>query len=111
ACPSFLSLSPAPPPRRPSSFPPRRSSALPHPHPGARGGSGVLDDVGQGLLDDPVGGQAHLPRDLEGPDLVLEGDRHPEDEVGARSEEHTSELQSRFDLVCRLLLAKKKTGQ
>src|SRR5207249_10736378 len=27
---------------------------------------------------------------------------------GARSEEHTSELQSRFDLVCRLLLEKKK---
>src|SRR5699024_12725390 len=26
-----------------------------------------------------------------------------------RSEEHTSELQSRFDLVCRLLLEKKKT--
>src|SRR5699024_12511725 len=26
----------------------------------------------------------------------------------ARSEEHTSELQSRFDLVCRLLLEKKK---
>src|SRR5207249_11820893 len=26
---------------------------------------------------------------------------------GARSEEHTSELQSRFDLVCRLLLEKK----
>src|SRR5699024_12262144 len=26
----------------------------------------------------------------------------------SRSEEHTSELQSRFDLVCRLLLAKKK---
>src|SRR5438067_3753092 len=29
---------------------------------------------------------------------------HEED----RSEEHTSELQSRFDLVCRLLLEKKK---
>src|SRR5207249_7346035 len=28
-----------------------------------------------------------------------------------RSEEHTSELQSRFDLVCRLLLEKKKTTQ
>src|SRR5438067_10023404 len=28
---------------------------------------------------------------------------------GGRSEEHTSELQSRFDLVCRLLLEKKKT--
>src|SRR5207249_11524380 len=27
---------------------------------------------------------------------------------GQRSEEHTSELQSRFDLVCRLLLEKKK---
>src|SRR5438034_4106980 len=29
-------------------------------------------------------------------------------EVGARSEEHTSELQSHSDLVCRLLLEKKK---
>src|SRR5699024_11628564 len=28
--------------------------------------------------------------------------------TGERSEEHTSELQSRFDLVCRLLLEKKK---
>src|SRR5207249_7846839 len=28
--------------------------------------------------------------------------------VAKRSEEHTSELQSRFDLVCRLLLEKKK---
>src|SRR5699024_11931388 len=28
-----------------------------------------------------------------------------------RSEEHTSELQSRFDLVCRLLLEKKKRQQ
>src|SRR5207249_5346670 len=28
--------------------------------------------------------------------------------IVARSEEHTSELQSRFDLVCRLLLEKKK---
>src|SRR5207249_9115268 len=28
---------------------------------------------------------------------------------GTRSEEHTSELQSRFDLVCRLLLEKKNT--
>src|SRR5699024_12056557 len=28
-----------------------------------------------------------------------------------RSEEHTSELQSRFDLVCRLLLEKKKNNK
>src|SRR5438067_9545197 len=31
--------------------------------------------------------------------------------TGNRSEEHTSELQSRFDLVCRLLLEKKKKIQ
>src|SRR3989442_11849389 len=30
--------------------------------------------------------------------------------TGERSEEHTSELQSRPHLVCRLLLEKKKTG-
>src|SRR5699024_12096818 len=42
-------------------------------------------------------------------------DVHPAYKVGSetyddksRSEEHTSELQSRFDLVCRLLLEKKK---
>src|SRR5437868_9687822 len=29
--------------------------------------------------------------------------------LAVRSEEHTSELQSRFDLVCRLLLEKKNT--
>src|SRR6266704_5793892 len=33
--------------------------------------------------------------------------RHPPATSWARSEEHTSELQSRFDLVCRLLLEKK----
>src|SRR5437867_10740286 len=30
--------------------------------------------------------------------------------VAGRSEEHTSELQSPYDLVCRLLLEKKKTN-
>src|SRR5438034_7079510 len=35
---------------------------------------------------------------------------HPVERVwAARSEEHTSELQSHSDLVCRLLLEKKKT--
>src|SRR5437868_10181721 len=33
---------------------------------------------------------------------------NPMIELMLRSEEHTSELQSRFDLVCRLLLEKKK---
>src|SRR5699024_12645899 len=32
----------------------------------------------------------------------------PEYMASVRSEEHTSELQSRFDLVCRLLLEEKK---
>src|SRR5256885_7714625 len=34
--------------------------------------------------------------------------RRPDDRVGQRSEEHTSELQSPCNLVCRLLLEKKK---
>src|SRR5699024_11401676 len=33
---------------------------------------------------------------------------YPNKRAKLRSEEHTSELQSRFDLVCRLLLEKKK---
>src|SRR2546421_965619 len=33
------------------------------------------------------------------------------DRPGLRSEEHTSELQSRSDLVCRLLLEKKKNNR
>src|SRR5699024_11831428 len=40
----------------------------------------------------------------EGADCILPLDPRG----GSRSEEHTSELQSRFDLVCRLLLEKKK---
>src|SRR5437868_7531985 len=40
------------------------------------------------------------PRKFFGRAIVLE--------QSPRSEEHTSELQSRFDLVCRLLLEKKK---
>src|SRR5437868_15484436 len=39
---------------------------------------------------------------VEEPEAYL----HPQ--AQRRSEEHTSELQSRFDLVCRLLLEKKK---
>src|SRR2546430_11399165 len=35
--------------------------------------------------------------------------QHKAELVGVRSEEHTSELQSQSNLVCRLLLEKKKT--
>src|SRR2546422_1616363 len=37
-----------------------------------------------------------------------QGRAYPQRALGARSEEHTSELQSRLHLVCRLLLEKKK---
>src|SRR5207249_669116 len=56
----------------------------------------------------------HLATDRAQPDA--EGQVEPsmgvaDELVGVRSEEHTSELQSRFDLVCRLLLEKKKTNR
>src|SRR5207249_10646837 len=66
----------------------------------------VIGCVFAGLRDGFLAGSGrighHLPlrgRAFAGP---------PEDEAWRRSEEHTSELQSRFDLVCRLLLEKKK---
>src|SRR5207253_8084918 len=40
--------------------------------------------------------------------VVLKNDLGPKGAVKQRSEEHTSELQSRGHLVCRLLLEKKK---
>src|SRR5699024_12851810 len=44
-----------------------------------------------------------------GEQLLRRGEDPPTIRSGSsRSEEHTSELQSRFDLVCRLLLEKKK---
>src|SRR3989442_9020993 len=68
----------------------------------------------------PVAGRPQLGLLL--PDLlehVVEGHHERSDLVaaparradGVRSEEHTSELQSRPHLVCRLLLEKKKTDQ
>src|SRR5699024_12088720 len=52
---------------------------------------------------------SRLPEKIGRFDTVLsfETIEHVRDEK-QRSEEHTSELQSRFDLVCRLLLEKKK---
>src|SRR2546429_7137376 len=50
-----------------------------------------------------------LPISVVGPHHGLRGDGHGGNEAPAmRSEEHTSELQSRLHLVCRLLLEKKK---
>src|SRR2546430_11342236 len=43
--------------------------------------------------------------------LVGEERAHAPHELDHRSEEHTSELQSQSNLVCRLLLEKKKTSR
>src|SRR3712207_7875627 len=62
----------------------------------------------------PVPGVAALERQRHGARFgpeVVHGDQRavvPAAQVGERSEEHTSELQSRQYLVCRLLLEKKK---
>src|SRR2546427_9305382 len=52
------------------------------------------------------------PRGSSGTEQLYNGDCPPRNvccsRAGARSEEHTSELQSQSNLVCRLLLEKKK---
>src|SRR3982751_7067080 len=53
------------------------------------------------LFQSPKPGEAAAP----GPMKV------PDEQLRSRSEEHTSELQSRSDLVCRLLLEKKNRNQ
>src|SRR5699024_9395133 len=53
----------------------------------------------------------HLGGEVVAEDTYTQGDQNFSAQLQrlqARSEEHTSELQSRFDLVCRLLLEKKK---
>src|SRR5690606_40001652 len=59
--------------------------------------------------------RAHAPGRLlrrkchhQGPPQSCQGGYRHQAEEGRRSEEHTSELQSRENLVCRLLLEKKK---
>src|SRR5699024_11353870 len=61
--------------------------------------------AGLGLTWDPASAAA-LADAASLPALPDPGD--PGSSAADRSEEHTSELQSRFDLVCRLLLEKKK---
>src|SRR5699024_12868432 len=101
-----LSSPPFPAPPDLPSFPTRRSSDLAHP-PGLLGGAGRVSghrgrDPGDGAQRP---GQAG---DGPPPDAADHGDGEAVHRL-PRSEEHTSELQSRFDLVCRLLLEKKKT--
>src|SRR5699024_12585545 len=88
------------------SFPTRRSSDLEylgisaHPHHGRRAVAGQVLMRSEELEE----GQEDLQQML----LHRRGSPRPVGPTKRRSEEHTSELQSRFDLVCRLLLEKKK---
>src|SRR5699024_6178418 len=56
----------------------------------------------------PVRKAGKLPREVIEVDYGLEYGKNVLAIHKDRSEEHTSELQSRFDIVCRLLLEKKK---
>src|SRR3712207_8880286 len=55
--------------------------------------------------------QDQVGRPVDGGQAVVRLWREEPDPVGDRSEEHTSELQSRQYLVCRLLLEKKKNNK
>src|SRR5690242_20845664 len=72
-------------------------SVLPEPHQHLRGGLPADAAVEHLELIEPQIGKT--------PAL---GDRVSEEDDARRSEEHTSELQSHVNLVCRLLLEKKK---
>src|SRR5207249_11957424 len=100
---SSLLLSPPSPPRTLPSFPTRRSSDLDQWH-SLTSFLEIRPDLEDGLQE--IDGFSQLI-------VLFWMHRLQEDhELGEavdllRSEEHTSELQSRFDLVCRLLLEKK----
>src|SRR5206468_12041910 len=79
------------------SFPTRRSSDLADP--------AALERVlRKDAALEPVGSLTWF----SGRDTCMRYDRRTRSASRPRSEEHTSELQSRSDLVCRLLLEKKK---
>src|SRR5438105_8719913 len=77
------------------SFPTRRSSDL------VLGDEDFAHPAARQALDEQVAAE-HL-----GKARIVPTERSAQ-RTGIRSEEHTSELQSRVDLVCRLLLEKKK---
>src|SRR5206468_5588506 len=78
---------------------------------GFPGGSVVVSPGGQIVLRGPLFEEAVLTYDIDLDELTRARAEIPKqrargDRDVARSEEHTSELQSRSDIVCRLLLEK-----
>src|SRR5262249_59375659 len=100
-CFCFLSKR-SPAPRALPSFPTRRSSDLEHARPASVESGGAQLVIGA-YRGQPIVGQP--------PEERVAGRRRAPLGAGqrSRSEEHTSELQSLTNLVCRLLLEKKKT--
>src|SRR5688572_32730799 len=92
-----------PRPPRSTLFPTRRSSDLPQ--------SDDLFNTIKDMLDrcDPVD-FASLSAPSKSAIAHFYGDLVNDPKPKSRSEEHTSELQSQSNLVCRLLLEKKKTA-
>src|SRR5207249_8513056 len=92
----------------------RRSTLFPYTTLFRSGAGPVKVITDKGVLEaDPATGEMVLAAHYPGvtADDVQAGVGWPlarRERLGSRSEEHTSELQSRFDLVCRLLLEKKK---
>src|SRR5699024_12759931 len=69
----------------------------------------MMQHISGGLpLDPRLLLTGYLPSYVEELDGLMDG--FDLTQLRDRSEEHTSELQSRFDLVCRLLLEKKNTN-
>src|SRR5207249_8678351 len=78
-----------------------RTAGPRHANLGSNLGPGLNPPLNTGTNPNTV--QTTLKAWLEAEGIVMDWT----EDVNQRSEEHTSELQSRFDLVCRLLLEKK----
>src|SRR5699024_12373399 len=91
------------------SFPTRRSSDLcqEEVHCTDENGSTRFIDI---VAIDPNSSQAFMVDPTIRYETNSDIGKEVQEEKERRSEEHTSELQSRFDLVCRLLLEKKNTS-
>src|SRR2546429_8838690 len=88
-------------------------SALRRPSNRRSGSSGPDSSIRRMSLANPHGGAPHthgelLKLGIQVSQATLAQTRRPVRHSANRSEEHTSELQSRLHLVCRLLLEKKK---
>src|SRR2546427_3173099 len=75
---------------------------------GLRLAEAASDAPRAGRLERQLGMLARKQRDLAAAGELLRRARERFEGAGLRSEEHTSELQSQSNLVCRLLLEKKK---